>query len=364
MKFLCACMCLFQYPLVTLKRRLLSYSAILGNRHAHRARRGRTPMPIDRGGDITARMSRGSSSGGGILEKALGKVSLETGYSLMSWMRLSTGSTTDFTDGVGVVDEDEGEASWKEWTADEVRKHNTREDIWMILYGKVYVVTHYLRYHPGGIDTLLKAAGKDGTALFEKHHSWVNAHGLLEACCVGRLAGSGSTSSPSPPSSPPPPSEDGGRRRKITWDEEGIQAHDAERGVLFGTMKVDHAETPYLYLDEDDPEYGTPGIHPNYLPTHLPDATPPSKPGPYSMPVDELQAALGLLQTDEHGLVNLRPTGRGRWEHADEFGLRRQELYGGEALVAAYSNGLPGTPARCDGCQRPHHTFVPHPRIP
>ena len=79
------------------------------------------------------------------------------------------------------------------------------------------------------------------------------------------------------------------------------------------------------------------------------------------MPEYELQAALGLLQTDEHGLVNVRPTGR---EYDDEFGLRRQELYGGEALVAAYSNGLPGTPARCDGCQRPHHTFVPHPRIP
>ena len=124
-----------------------------------------------------------------VSSRRLIEVSLETANSQMSWMRLSTGSTTDFTDGVGVVDEDEGEASWKEWTADEVRKHNTREDIWMILYGKVYVVTHYLRYHPGGIDTLLKAAGKDGTALFEKHHSWVNAHGLLEAA-VGRLAGS------------------------------------------------------------------------------------------------------------------------------------------------------------------------------
>ena len=73
----------------------------------------------------------------------------------------------------------------------------------------------------------------------------------------------------------------------------------------------------------------------------MPHVEKPNKPGPYSMPVAELQHALGLLQTDEHGLVNLRPTGKGQWAHAHEFGLQRHELYSGEARVAALSQGLP-----------------------
>jgi len=37
----------------------------------------------------------------------------------------------------------------------------------------VYNITHYLRFHPGGVPLLLKVAGKDGTALFNKYHAWV-----------------------------------------------------------------------------------------------------------------------------------------------------------------------------------------------
>ena len=43
---------------------------------------------------------------GGVLEKARGKVPLEPGYSLMSWMKLSTGGS-DLTGGIGAVDEDD-----------------------------------------------------------------------------------------------------------------------------------------------------------------------------------------------------------------------------------------------------------------
>lgn len=39
---------------------------------------------------------------------------------------------------------------------------------------QVYNITHYLRFHPGGVPLLLKVAGKDGTALFNKYHAWVS----------------------------------------------------------------------------------------------------------------------------------------------------------------------------------------------
>ena len=155
----------------------------------------------------------------GTLEKARGKVALEPGHSLMAWMRLSK-SGADLTGGVGVVDEAEDEETWPAWSLADVSSHNTPEDAWTVLRGKVYNITPYLPYHPGGADTLLEAAGVDGTALFDKYHGWVNAEAILGACCVGRLAAV--------------------KDRKIMWDEEGIQAHDAMRGVAFGEASPAH----------------------------------------------------------------------------------------------------------------------------
>ena len=106
----------------------------------------------------------------GNLEKTRGKVALEPGYSLMSWMRLSSGA--DLTGGVGLVDEDEDEETWKAWTPAEVAMHSTPEDAWTVIRGKVYNITPYLRYHPGGVATALRAAGIDGTALFDKFREY------------------------------------------------------------------------------------------------------------------------------------------------------------------------------------------------
>lgn len=58
-------------------------------------------------------------------------------------------------------------------------------DAWTVLGGKVYNITPYLPYHPGGEPELLKAAGKDGTKLFGEVHPWVNWEGMLEPCLVG-----------------------------------------------------------------------------------------------------------------------------------------------------------------------------------
>ena len=47
-----------------------------------------------------------------------------------------------------------------------LKRHNKRDDIWMALYGKVYNVTAYMPYHPGGEKELMRVAGRDGTKLF------------------------------------------------------------------------------------------------------------------------------------------------------------------------------------------------------
>ncbi|CAG8453848.1 12051_t:CDS:1 [Acaulospora morrowiae] len=55
-------------------------------------------------------------------------------------------------------------------SAQEVSKHNKREDCWVIIHGKVYDLTKFLPEHPGGERIILKQAGKDGTAAFDQIH--------------------------------------------------------------------------------------------------------------------------------------------------------------------------------------------------
>ncbi|CAG8434507.1 673_t:CDS:1 [Scutellospora calospora] len=55
-------------------------------------------------------------------------------------------------------------------SAKEVAKHNTRQDCWVIIHGKVYDVTKFLPEHPGGVKVILDQAGKDATAAFDPIH--------------------------------------------------------------------------------------------------------------------------------------------------------------------------------------------------
>lgn len=50
----------------------------------------------------------------------------------------------------------------------EVAKHAAREDMWMVVHGKVYDVTEYLYNHPGGPEILFEQAG-ESTRLLLPH---------------------------------------------------------------------------------------------------------------------------------------------------------------------------------------------------
>ncbi|KAK3711621.1 hypothetical protein QZH41_003795 [Actinostola sp. cb2023] len=94
------------------------------------------------------------------------KVALKPGRSLMDWIRLGA-SGKDLT-GVGGVR--------RLVSLDELGKHNTVQDCWISVRGKVYNITPYLEYHPGGIPEIMKGAGKDGTALFDENLVFGNVH--------------------------------------------------------------------------------------------------------------------------------------------------------------------------------------------
>ncbi|XP_057690240.1 cytochrome b5 reductase 4 isoform X2 [Corythoichthys intestinalis] len=106
------------------------------------------------------------------------KVALKPGHSLMDWIRFSK-SGKDLTGFRGRL---------IEVTHEELKKHNSRNDCWTSIRGMVYNVTPYMDYHPGGEDELMKAAGIDGTDLFDQVHRWVNYESMLKECLVGRMA--------------------------------------------------------------------------------------------------------------------------------------------------------------------------------
>ena len=71
---------------------------------------------------------------------------------------------------------------------EEVQKHNTRNDMWCVLNGKVYFLSQYLDFHPGGQDILMKYCnGKIATLMFNKYHRWVNYERLLQTFYLGDL---------------------------------------------------------------------------------------------------------------------------------------------------------------------------------
>lgn len=53
------------------------------------------------------------------------------------------------------------------FSLEEVAKHNTADDLWMIIHNKVYDITSIIDQHPGGAEVLFDFAGADGTASFD-----------------------------------------------------------------------------------------------------------------------------------------------------------------------------------------------------
>jgi len=59
------------------------------------------------------------------------------------------------------------------------------KDAWTVLGGRVYNISPYAPYHPGGVPELMRCAGRDGSKLFGEVHPWVNYENMLQACLVG-----------------------------------------------------------------------------------------------------------------------------------------------------------------------------------
>jgi cytochrome b involved in lipid metabolism len=71
-------------------------------------------------------------------------------------------------------------------TREEVALHNTRDNCWIIVSGKVYDITEWAPHHPGGAGIARMYAGKEATAEFGDYHS-AEAVAHMAHFCIGDL---------------------------------------------------------------------------------------------------------------------------------------------------------------------------------
>lgn len=77
----------------------------------------------------------------------------------------------------------------QEYTSEEVRLHNTKDDLWIIIEDKVYDLSKWKNKHPGGAAILLDFAGTDATDAFQSFHrkDLKNQKAYMDAFQIGYL---------------------------------------------------------------------------------------------------------------------------------------------------------------------------------
>jgi len=110
-------------------------------------------------------------------QKGRQKVALKPGFHLMDWMRLTQTRDVSGLNGKPL----------RRISRRELAEHKSKYDCWTSYNSKVYNMTPYVAYHPGGEDFLMQGAGKDCTPMFNKFHKWVNMDNIMGKCHIGYL---------------------------------------------------------------------------------------------------------------------------------------------------------------------------------
>lgn len=82
---------------------------------------------------------------------------------------------------------------WGTTLASQLALHNTRDDCWLTIDGKVYEVTNYIFQHPGGAQEIIKSCGQDATKAFTSKDKFIPqdhsaaAYAMLKNYYIGDL---------------------------------------------------------------------------------------------------------------------------------------------------------------------------------
>ncbi|RVE71736.1 hypothetical protein OJAV_G00055020 [Oryzias javanicus] len=111
------------------------------------------------------------------------------------------------------------------FTWEEVHKHCSRKDQWLVINRKVYNITQWTKRHPGGSSVISLYAGEDATEAFTAFHPDLNfVQKFLKPLLIGELAAA-------------EPSQDPNKNTAIIQDFEKLRAQ-AEKDGLFKTKPL------------------------------------------------------------------------------------------------------------------------------
>ncbi|KAF8437457.1 FAD binding domain-containing protein [Terfezia claveryi] len=77
----------------------------------------------------------------------------------------------------------------KEYTMEDVSKHNKKSDCWVVVKGVVMDLTNFMEDHPGGANAIMNFAGREATEEFEMLHDDEVIPKYAPATVIGRIKG-------------------------------------------------------------------------------------------------------------------------------------------------------------------------------
>ena len=77
----------------------------------------------------------------------------------------------------------------KEFTWEEVSRHDKEGDLWVVIDSYVYDVSSFVELHPGGKQVLKNACGKDATDAYRQFHYPTIMKKYHSRLCIGRVKG-------------------------------------------------------------------------------------------------------------------------------------------------------------------------------
>ncbi|KAF9437748.1 hypothetical protein BGZ76_011278 [Entomortierella beljakovae] len=92
----------------------------------------------------------------------------------------------------------------KTFTSTELAQHNTKDDLFIAIHGKVYDISGFIDEHPGGEEVLIDEAGRDATESFEDVGHSEEARDILSKLVIGTYVSDGTASKKTFHSTPKP----------------------------------------------------------------------------------------------------------------------------------------------------------------